>query len=111
MNRYSADRRLKMIVVAVAALSATGLLVSQTGVLERVGFLPDGGFLLSTGWKIKPAGTQIPVDTFPMASVITPDGKTLLVLNGGYNPPSVSVIDIATAKELSRARMPDGWLG
>jgi DNA-binding beta-propeller fold protein YncE len=54
---------------------------------------------------------QIPVDTFPMAQAITPDGKLLLVLNAGINPPSVSVIDIANAKELSRAAVPDGWLG
>jgi YVTN family beta-propeller protein len=46
-----------------------------------------------------------------MAQVVTPDRKFLLVLNGGYNPPSLSVIDIASAKELSRAAVPDGWLG
>ena len=73
--------------------------------------MPDGGFLLSSGWRIKAAGTQIPVDTFPMATAITPDKKLLLVLNGGYNPPSISVIDIASAKEVSRAPVPDGWLG
>jgi YVTN family beta-propeller protein len=99
------------LLISGAVLAAAAILVSQPAIRERVGFLPDGGFLLATGWKIKPVGTQIPVDTFPMASVITPDGKTLLVLNGGYNPPSISVIDIATAKELSRAKVPDGWLG
>ena len=57
------------------------------------------------------ASAQIAVDTFPMSSAITPDKKFLLVLNGGLNPPSVSVIDIASAKELSRNPVPDGWLG
>ncbi|HWE52505.1 MAG TPA: bifunctional YncE family protein/alkaline phosphatase family protein [Bryobacteraceae bacterium] len=95
----------------VCALAAGAVLVSQTGVRERVGQMADGGFLLSSGWRIKPAGVQIPVDTFPMSTVITPDKKYLLVLNGGYNPPSVSVIDIAAAKELSRSPLPDGWLG
>ena len=65
--------------------------------------MPDGSFLLSSGWRIKAAGTQIPVDTFPMATAVTPDKKFLLVLNGGYNPPSISVIDIATSKEVGRA--------
>jgi YVTN family beta-propeller protein len=91
-------------------LAATFLL-SQPAPREQPGPTPDGGFLLSSGWRIKPAGTQIPVDTFPMATAITPDKKLLLVLNGGYNPPSVSVVDIASAKELSRAPVPDGWLG
>jgi YVTN family beta-propeller protein len=98
--------RLAPIAVMLAAMS-----MSQPPPREQVGPLPDGGFLLSSGWRIKAAGTLIPVDTFPMASAITPDKKFLLVLNGGYNPPSISVIDIAGAKELSRAPVPDAWLG
>src|SRR5580658_1693104 len=90
---------------------AGALLISQPSPREQVGPMPDGGFLLSSGWRIKAAGTQIPVDTFPMASAITPDKKLLLVLNGGYNPPSISVLDVASAKELSRVPVPDGWLG
>ncbi len=46
-----------------------------------------------------------------MAAAVTPDKKFLLVLNGGYNPPSISVIDIATNKAVGRAAVPDGWLG
>jgi YVTN family beta-propeller protein len=90
---------------------ASALLISQPSPREQVGPMPDGGFLLSSGWRIKAAGTQIPVDTFPMATAITPDKKLLLVLNGGYNPPSISVIDIASAAETSRAALPDAWLG
>ena len=92
-------------------MTASALLLSQPGQREQVGPTPDGGFLLSSGWKIKAAGTQIPVDTFPMSAVVTADKKTLLVLNGGYNPPSISIIDIASAKESSRVPVPDGWLG
>jgi len=64
-----------------------------------------------TEWKVTPAGTQVPVDTFPMSQAITPDGKLLLVLNAGFNPPSVSVIDLASGKEIDRGNVPDGWLG
>ena len=95
----------------IGALAAGAVVVSQTAVRERVGQMADGSFLLSSGWRIKPAGVQIPVDTFPMSTAITPDNKFLLVLNGGYNPPSVSVIDLAAGKELSRVPVPDGWLG
>lgn len=90
---------------------ASAVLMSQPTPREQVGFLPDGSFLLSSGWRIKPVGTMIPVETFPMASVVSPDRKYLLILNGGYNPPTISVIDIAAAKELSRAAVPDAWLG
>jgi YVTN family beta-propeller protein len=95
----------------ILIMLAAALLISQPAPREQVGPMPDGGFLLSSGWRIKAAGTQIPVDTFPMATVLTPDKKFLLVLNGGYNPPSISVIDIAAAKEVSRAAVPDAWLG
>src|SRR5579875_3094856 len=78
---------------------------------QKVGPLPDGGFLLNSGWTIRPAGDQVPVDTFPMSSAVSNDGKYLLVLNGGYNPPSISVIDIATKHEVNRTPMPDAWLG
>ena len=61
--------------------------------------------------KIQPAGTQIAVDTFPMAAVVSPDGKYLLVMNAGLHPPGISVIDLASAKELSRTPVPDAWLG
>jgi DNA-binding beta-propeller fold protein YncE len=61
--------------------------------------------------QTQPAGTQIPVDTFPMASVVTPDGKFMLALNAGLNPPSISVIDLEGSKELSRTPVPDAWLG
>ncbi len=55
---------------------------------NRWAALPDGGFLLNSGWRVKPAGTQIPLDTLPMSSVLSKDGRFLLVLNGGYKPPS-----------------------
>ena len=94
-----------------AGLLAALIAGSQPSAREQVGPLADGGFLLSSGWKIMPAGKQIPVDTLPMATVLSPDGKYLLVLNAGYNPPSISVLDVAEGRELSRTPVPDGWLG
>ena len=73
---------------------------------------PDGGFLLNSGWTIRPAGAAGCRSTrFPMSTAVSNDGKYLLVLNGGYNPPSVSVIDIAQKKEIGRTPLPDAWLG
>lgn len=98
-----------LLLLPVAAAAA--LLLSQPSPREQVGPLPDGGFLLNSGWRIRPAGRQVPLDTFPMATAMSPDGKHLFVLNGGYKPPSVSVIDAATTQEISRKGVPDGWLG
>jgi len=97
------------LVVAFIALGA--LLCSQPAPRERVGPLPDGSFLLNSGWRIAPVGKQVPLDTFPMATAVSPDGKYLLVLNGGYRPPSVSVIETASARVVSSVAVADGWLG
>jgi DNA-binding beta-propeller fold protein YncE len=78
---------------------------------EHVGPLPDGGFLLNSGWTLRPVGEQVPVDTFPMSTAVSRNGKFLLVMNAGYNPPSISVIDIAHQKEVSRFRIADAFLG
>jgi len=92
-------------------LLAAALLLSQPSAREQVGPLPGGGFLLNSGWRLTPAGEQVPVDTFPMALALSPDGRYLLVLNGGYKPPSISVLDVKTTRELGRTPVPDGWLG
>lgn len=92
----------------------TLLLLAANGVLAQtphIGKLPDGGFLLNNGWTLRPAGDSVPVDTLPMSTAVSNDGKYLLVLNAGLHQPSVSVIDIAKKAEVSRFKLPDAWLG
>jgi len=96
---------------ALACVALAALLSSQPTPPERVGPLPGGGFLLSSGWRLEPVGAQIPLSTFPMGSALSPDGKYMFVVNGGYRPPSVSVIDTASGKVIQTERVADGWLG
>jgi YVTN family beta-propeller protein len=98
-------------ILLILLLSMAVLLVSQPAPREQVGPLPSGGFLLNSGWRLQPAGHQVPVGTLPMSSALSPDGKFLLVLNGGYNPPSISVLDVDSEKEIGRTPVADGWLG
>ena len=102
-------RQYAAVVLIIPFLCA--LLGSQPAHREQVGPLPDGGFRLVTGWRLAPVGKQVPVDTLPMSSVVTPDGKYLLVLNCGYRPPSITVIETATAAVKSSVPVPDAWLG
>src|ERR1022692_3869569 len=95
----------------IALLLAAALLCSQPAPREQVGPLPGGGFLLNSGWRLEPAGKQIPLDTFPMSTALSPDGHYLLVLNGGYKPPTISVLEAATGRETNRVPVADGWLG
>jgi len=95
-----------LILIAVAFVSS-----SQAPLREQVGPLASGGFLLNSGWRVKPAGTQVSLDTLPMSSLLSKDGKFLVVLNGGYNPPSLSVLDTTDGHEVGRTPVPDAWLG
>ena len=96
---------------ALTLVLLASFLGSQTATRERVGPLPDGGFLLNSGWRVNPAGKQIPLDSLPMSMTPSKNGKFLFVLNGGYNPPSISVIDVGGERETRRVPVPDGWLG
>jgi len=102
MNKYAA---------AFALLLSVAILSSQPGGREQVGRQADGSFLLPNGWTLRPAGEQIPLDTMPMSTSLSPDGKFLLVLNGGYRPPSISVMTTEPVKEIARIPVADTWLG
>ncbi|HYZ83382.1 MAG TPA: hypothetical protein VE621_03230, partial [Bryobacteraceae bacterium] len=71
-----------------------------------------GGFLLNSGWRVTPVGRQVKLGTLPMSSALSPDGKYLLILNGGYMPPNVAVLDAASMQEVSTTGpLADAWLG
>ncbi len=62
--------RLHVIFAGSILIAAALLSSSQPPPREQVGPLADGGFLLNSGWRVKPAGTQIPLDT--LADVVRP---------------------------------------
>ena len=72
---------------------------------------PDLRIRLPNGQRITPAGTQVAVNSLPLAAASSPDGRHLLVLQAGYETPSLTVMDIAMRTVLSRVELPDAWLG
>ncbi len=102
---------MKIILAFLAVFALAVALVSQPAARLEVGPLAEGGYLLNSGSKLQPAGRQVALDTLPMSSAATTDGRFLLVLNGGYKPPSISVLDVAGEKEIERVSVADAWLG
>jgi DNA-binding beta-propeller fold protein YncE len=84
---------------------------SQTAKRVQVGPVSDGSFLLNTGWSIRPAGKTIPLSTLPMSTAISPDGRGVAILNGGYLPASVDFIDMGTTSKTTSVSITDGWRG
>jgi DNA-binding beta-propeller fold protein YncE len=99
------------ILAAALLLGLAALVGSQPAPREQVGPLANGGFLLNNGWVVRAAGKQIPLETLPLSTALSPDGKYLLALNCGYRPPSISVIETASQRVLGVTRVPDAWLG
>ncbi|HJT88030.1 MAG TPA: YncE family protein, partial [Bryobacteraceae bacterium] len=110
MNRTSLWLPLRF-APCLAALLLVLEIGSQPAPREQVGPLPNGGFLLNSGWRLQPAGRQIPLDTFPMSAAVSPDGRYVLVLNAGYQPPSISVIETASGRVTASVPVEDAWLG
>jgi len=79
--------------------------------IRRPGRQADGSILLPNHWKLTPAGEQIDVGDLPLAAVVSPDGRYLLVTNNGYTDHYVSVIDIAARREINKIPIDRSWLG
>lgn len=112
MNEQPAtSHKLRFALALCVLLAAAVISNSQPPAREQVGPLANGGYLLNSGWRVKPAGTEIQLDTLPMASILSKDGRFLIVMNGGYNPPSLSVLDTKDGHEIGRTPVADAWLG
>jgi DNA-binding beta-propeller fold protein YncE len=103
-------RRIVIAAAFVLAISAIALF-SQKTKRQTVGPLDGGGTLLNTGWRIRPAGKTLSLSTLPMSTAMAPDGRMLAVLNGGYLPSTVSLLDMETSKEAGSVDIHDGWRG
>ena len=67
--------------------------------------------LLPSGWSIAPAGRHLPVGDLPLDMAESPDGRFLVVTNGGYSKPWLDVIDLMRFQALDRAPLENAWLG
>ncbi|MBV8600281.1 MAG: YncE family protein, partial [Candidatus Eremiobacteraeota bacterium] len=84
---------MKRIALALALVAASGLVA-----LAALSTPPT---LLPTGRSIDaPAGAVEAVGTLPEGLALTPDGARLLVVEGGYKPPALRVLDARTLAEL-----------
>lgn len=94
-----------------AALIAWALLASS-GVAQIQADPPaDPRIQLPTGQRITAAGTQVSMNSMPMAIEVSRDGRHVLVLQAGYETPSLSAIDIERHAVVSSVSLPDAWLG
>src|SRR5262249_49491061 len=71
----------------------------------------EKGFVLPNGWRLTPAGEQVPLTDLPLNILTTPDGKYALVATSGYNAHELTVIDLATRKKAAMQSTKNTWFG
>src|SRR5579872_1153302 len=66
---------------------------------------------LPNGWRISPAGVPADLGTLPLHAVEDPSGKWLAIVNGGYGPLSVSIVDEASGHVVASAPLSGAFYG
>ena len=94
-----------------ASLVAAGMLAADLSAQPKVGRQTDASVILPTGQRITPSGTQVVVNSMPIAAGASADGKHLLVLQTGYETPTVRVLDTLDKSLGDEVELPDAWLG
>jgi YVTN family beta-propeller protein len=70
-----------------------------------------GQVLLPNGWKLKPAGTSLPLGDLPLNIQLSPSGKLLAVTNNGQSTQSIQLIDPVNEKLLDEKVIGKLWYG
>ncbi len=105
----------RLLGIAAGLLVGGALIWSQR---EHLNLRPDAkvgpieeGFMLPTGWMVRPAGRQVPLETLPLASRPTADGESLVIVQSGYNTPRLSLHSARDGSEISRLELKDSFHG
>ena len=93
------------------ALSVSGLLIAGVAAHRLVpGALGHGVTLLPSGWRIAPAGRQVPVGTLPLNLLRLANGQIVVTLNG-HSANGLWRVDPATGRMVDSLPFQAAWLG
>ena len=105
----------------VFAVILTSVLVSAVEVVSVArqgptppslpGVLGHGVTLLPNGWRIQPAGQHLSIGDLPLAMTLSPDGRSLIVSNDGYQKPTLRVVNLDHRDVTGVVSVDDAWLG
>jgi DNA-binding beta-propeller fold protein YncE len=90
--------------VAALVLALGAQAVSRPGSEHGVTLLPNG-------WRLAPAGRHLTVGDLPLAMAFSPDGRSVVVTNDGYEKPTLSVVDLDRHVVRQTLTVDNAWLG
>lgn len=71
----------------------------------------EQGFLLPNGWRLTPAGKQVPLSDLPLNILVDAEGKYAIVATGGYNAHELTVVELETQKKVATQSTKHTWFG
>src|ERR1035438_4035100 len=84
--------------------------VNDAALRESPGLRPNEN-LLFNGWGITPAGEHVPLSDMPLKLIVSPDGKFLLAVSGGYNNTGLTILSTADKKVVQFVPLKKCWNG
>ncbi len=103
--------------MVAACLALAGTLAFAEGVdsndpaLRTQQGLSPSKNLLFNGWGLTPAGEQVPISDLPLKMVVSPDGRMLAAVSGGYANTGLTLVDIATGRKSQFLPLQEAWNG
>jgi YVTN family beta-propeller protein len=86
--------------IAASISVATLMGASAAGLPTVPGPQGDATGVTPQGWRVTPAGRQTALVGNPLAVAVSPDGRLVLVANGGYNQHDLTAVDPGTGRVL-----------
>ena len=84
--------------------------VNDAAVREMPGLRPNEN-LLFNGWGMTPAGEPVTMSDMPLKLVLSPDGKFLLAVSGGYNNTGLTILNTAEKRMVQFLPLSKSWNG
>src|SRR5664279_88356 len=84
--------------------------VNDAALRESPGLRPNEN-LLFNGWGITPAGEHVRLSDMPLKLVVSPDGKFLLAVSGGYNDTGLTILNTTDKKVAQFMPLNKSWNG
>jgi YVTN family beta-propeller protein len=107
--------RVITIILTLLAVMTAGASVAyqQKSARLKPGAVPGGGgIVLPVGWRITPAGRQVPLPgDMAMKIIVSADGRQAVVNTAGWHDHSVNLIDIGAAKLTGTINVAKDWTG
>ncbi len=110
MKRTFINRGMLWLMMLLVSISFTIQAQNKPGSVELPGKYKNYT-LLPNGWRLTPAGKQVPIGELPLNMVVTKNQRYAITSNSGMGINSLSVVDVKTLKEVQRYVLSNTWVG